>query len=238
MSEKYTGTFAFHYSAFRPPLHKMILERVLDNHKEFENGLDVGCGTGYSAVALAEYCRHVYGIDPSEEMLKQAAPHQKIIYAHGFGDSLPIPDDSINIVTFAGSLFYAKSQELVQELQRVCKKQAVIVPYDFEILLDDILQKCGIYLKKTISEYDHKVNFTGNPNFSEILAGNEQISLDVTATELAHVILADSNYFKVVSEKYNVSDPFSDLVRELEILNTHHCLSANIYFSKYILKAN
>lgn len=85
----------------------MILERVLFEEEVFNQGLDVGCGTGYSAGALAKYCTHIYGIDPSQSMLEEARPHEKITYRQGRGQDLPLPDKSIDVVTFAGSLFYA-----------------------------------------------------------------------------------------------------------------------------------
>ena len=80
MSEYYNQAVANHYSSYRPPIHKMILESVLSNEEVFSKGLDVGCGTGYSTVALAEYCLQVYGIDPSQSMLEEARPHEKITY--------------------------------------------------------------------------------------------------------------------------------------------------------------
>src|SRR5690625_4484968 len=70
--ERYDANAAAHYAAYRPPLHAMILGRVLTGNASFDIGLDIGCGTGYSAVALAKYCKFVYGIDPSPSMLNRA----------------------------------------------------------------------------------------------------------------------------------------------------------------------
>jgi ubiquinone/menaquinone biosynthesis C-methylase UbiE len=106
MTGDYNRAIATQYSSYRPPLHEMILDRVLSNEETFSNGLDVGCGTGYSAVALAKYCRRVYGVEPSQSMLDEAMPHAKITYLKGAGDGMPIPGNSIDVVTFAVSLFY------------------------------------------------------------------------------------------------------------------------------------
>jgi hypothetical protein len=45
-AERYDSTSARHYAAFRPPLHSLILERVIGPSESFQVGLDIGCGTG------------------------------------------------------------------------------------------------------------------------------------------------------------------------------------------------
>src|SRR5699024_11326965 len=65
-STAYSDLLAYHYSAYRPPLHALILKRLLAPENSFQTGVDIGCGTGYSARALAPYCEHVYGVDPSQ----------------------------------------------------------------------------------------------------------------------------------------------------------------------------
>lgn len=233
MSEKYDEATANHYSAYRPPLHKMILKKVISINEKFGNGLDIGCGTGYSAIALAKYCSHVYGIEPSKSMLKEAISHENISYLQGSGDSLPVPDNSINIVTFAGSLFYTKSNELIKELGRVCLDKSVIIIYDFRILLDDILNHFNIVPSNTFSNYDYEVNFNDHAHFTNIIAHKEQINLTIGAENLAHIMLGDSNIYSAFVKKYNVTDPFQVLVKELKTVNTEWALKVNIYFSKY-----
>jgi SAM-dependent methyltransferase len=233
MSEQYNQVTATHYSAYRPPLHAMILARVLSGEEWFNQGLDVGCGTGYSAIALAKYCAHIYGIDPSQSMLEEASCHEKVSYHQGAGEAIPLPDQSVDIVTFAGSLFYAKSELLIQELKRVCRPQAWIIPYDFEVLLEDTLLQCGLKPQKIASNYDHEVNFSDRMDFIEIIQGKEQVKLEVTAGELAHILLSSTERYEAFVEKYRSADPFPLLVKELERMEKLHHLKVNIYFSKY-----
>ncbi|WP_436716151.1 class I SAM-dependent methyltransferase [Roseiconus lacunae] len=54
MAHQYTDAVASHYAAYRPPLHELILMRVISNQTRFCDGLDVGCGTGRSSGALAK----------------------------------------------------------------------------------------------------------------------------------------------------------------------------------------
>lgn len=233
MGEQYNQATAIHYAAYRPPLHAMILGRMLSNEEKFNQGLDVGCGTGYSAIALAKYCAQVYGIDPSQSMLDKTTPHEKITYRHGAGADLPIPDQSIDIVTFAGSLIYAKSELLIKELKRVCRTQAWIIPYDFEVLLADTLLECGLQPQQVESNYDHEINFSDCADFIELIRQKEQVNIEVTATELAHILLSSSYHYQAFLEKYAAADPHPLLVRDLKKTNQKHYLKVNIYFSKY-----
>jgi SAM-dependent methyltransferase len=236
MTEHYDWAVATHYSSYRPPLHQMILQKALSSEEPFGDGLDVGCGTGYSAVALADHCLRVYGVEPSRSMLDRAIPHAKITYLNGTGGNLPLPDHSVDVVTFAGSLFYAKSDALIEEMKRVCRSRALAIPYDFEILLDDVVQQCGIDTNETELHYDHATNFSDCAVFREIMLGREQVSLEVTAAELAHITLSESHYYRAFVEKYGVPDPFAALTSELAAIRSRHLLKANIYFSKYELQ--
>jgi SAM-dependent methyltransferase len=233
MSEKYDKVIAGHYSAYRPPLHKMILEKIIPIDEKFGKGLDIGCGTGYSAIALTNYCSHVYGIEPSDSMLKAAVLDEKITYLKGSGDSLPILNKSINIVTFAGSLFYAKSAALLKELHRVCLDKSAIIIYDFMVLLDDILNHFNIARNKSISNYDYQVNLNDNIDFNKIIAHKEQINITIAADNLAHILLGDSNIYNGFVNKFNVTDPFPMLVNELQTVSQKWTLKVNINFSKY-----
>lgn len=236
MSESYSQAVATHYESYRPPLHEAILGKIFTGEEAFDQGLDVGCGTGYSAAALTKYCRHVYAIDPSQSMLERATPREKITYRQGTGEDIPLPDKAVDVITFAGSLFYAKSALLIKEMKRVCRSGAIVVPYDFEVLLDDVLLRCGINLEKARSDYDHEVNFSDIADFAEVIVGAEQVSLEVTASELAHVLLSSTQRFEAFVEKYNVTDPFPPLVSELECTVKQWSVCVNTYFSKYRLK--
>jgi len=235
MTEQYNREVATHYRSYRPPLHQMILGRVLSSGETFYDGLDVGCGTGHSSVALAQHCLRVYGIDPSQSMLDEAMPHVKITYLKAAGEYIPLRDRSVDVVTFAGSLFYTKSDAFLRELKRVCRQQALAIPYDFELLLNDALRQYGIGSQVPGPDYDHNVNFSDCADFLEITAGHEQVTLEVSATEFAHILLSNSHLYEEFVLKYGASDPFPALTDELGIPKKKYTLEVNIYFSKYQL---
>jgi ubiquinone/menaquinone biosynthesis C-methylase UbiE len=64
--------------------------------------LDVGCGTGRLAVALAERGARVWGVDPSEEMLAQARAHAegKVALKRASAEALPFKDGWFEAAVF------------------------------------------------------------------------------------------------------------------------------------------
>lgn len=234
MNEHYDETSAAHYAAYRPPLHRLILSKVLAEHESYEFGLDVGCGTGHSSVALTRYCQHVVGIEPSDLMLKRASWAANIEYMRGSAESIPVPDRSADIVTLAGSLFYVNISSLVVELKRVCRVNAFIVPYDFRVSLEGILSELQI---RPTSNYDPAVNLSGKVEFDEIALSSGRIDLELMPSELAHLILATSPRFQAISKKFSSMAPFDALHRELMTRSVGlFSVEAEIFYSKYRIK--
>ena len=236
MSAVYSHTSAFHYAAYRPKLHRAILDRLLFGGTIFPVGLDIGCGTGQSAIALAQYCSSVYAIDSSPAMLELALPGEHVSYHQGSADDLPLRDTVVDITTLAGSQFYVKSDGLVMELLRVCRPQAVVVVYDFNIRTADLLACCGIPPIKSRSDYNHAVNFSDRTEFNELSAGEDEAEIKLSASEAAHLFLAQSRNHEAFAKKYDTADPFSDLARELRNKRDRYQLKTDIYFSMYRLK--
>jgi len=234
MTEQYNQSVAKHYAAYRPPFHHLILSRVIRQDESFQTGLDIGCGTGYSTIALTDYCERVFGLDPNEPMLEKASENPKITYICGTGNDLSfVPTQSIDIVTFAGSLFYAKSDSLRNGLLKTCNREAAIIVYDFEVLIGKVMTEIGIDLPPVSSDYDHSVNFSDWTEFFPEVLETEQLDLELSSAEFAHVMLADSNRFIAFSERFQTGDPYTPLVDYFESKGLKHQLHAVICFSRY-----
>jgi ubiquinone/menaquinone biosynthesis C-methylase UbiE len=237
MEKQYDLITAKHYAAYRPPLHKIIIEKCINRDNQFQQGLDIGCGTGQSAIALADYCSKVIGIEPSRDMLKMSIIHPKIEYKEYDKKKLAFPDSTFDVVTFAGSLFYAKSQELLDEVVRVCQDFSTIILYDFNVSFEDIYSRLNILHQIENTNYDYKVDFSGleNNELDKLTSFEEIISLKITSSNLAHLILSMKRAYKVIVKKYNVTDPFTLLVEKLETMTDRnlHELKAKIYYTNY-----
>jgi ubiquinone/menaquinone biosynthesis C-methylase UbiE len=91
--------------------------------------LDLGCGTGRFSEALAvRFDADVVGIDPSTKMLEQAQRKrrdQRIRYDLGRGESIPLPDDSVDLI-FMSMIFhhFDDPKQAARECRRVLRSGA------------------------------------------------------------------------------------------------------------------
>ncbi|KLV04100.1 hypothetical protein ABT56_15935 [Photobacterium aquae] len=232
MSEQYNSEISQHYAAYRPPLHQMILNEILAG-QHLACGVDIGCGTGISTVALSHYCQNVYGVDPSQDMLDQTKPADGIHYSQGSGEHLPLPDHCADVVTFAGSLSYAKSDALVTELERVCAANATVIVYDFEVLLCEYMSLLGIETAATPSNYDHAINLSDYKTLVERQIITSQLTLDVNAQQLAHILFSSSTRYEQLCQHFGQQGAFASVVEKLGGINALLPIKVDIYYSTY-----
>ena len=213
MSTEYDPITAKHYAAYRPSLHLPILKKVLGN-AHFTLGLDVGCGTGQSALALTNCCDKVIAIDPSESMLQNAMPQSQVEYQHCNGQDLEFEANTFDCITFAGSLYYAKTQHLLNEILKVTKPTGQIIIYDFEILLDDTLRQLGVTPPTNQElDYDHDTDFSGldtsKLHFQKKI--KEKIDFKISTTNLGHLLLGDSDHNALLAGKLGETNVYNKL---------------------------
>ena len=238
MSKDYDQITAFHYSVFRPSLHTKILDEYLKGHEKYNFGLDVGSGTGQSSIALANYCKQVIGLEPSKEMLSRSLPHPNVDYAHYDLKEIDFEKNTFDIITFAGSLYYAKSQYLLNDLVRVCNHSAIILIYDFEILLVGVLELLNIRRDSTPkSEYDHQVDFSGldESKIDIVKRINNQIPIGISVPNLTHLILSFKDIYIQLLELYESQELYHQIARELssKLDNNEVNVQANTYLTVY-----
>lgn len=218
MSKEYDKISAFHYSAFRPELHSQILNETFGEHGKHNLGLDVGCGTGHSSIALANSCEKVIGIEPSIEMLNKSLKHPSVEYALYNLKYLDFANDYFDIITFAGSLYYAKSQQLLNEVVRVSKHTAKILVYDFELFLDDVLSMLNVdSYSKQKSEYNHQENFSGlnQQNIKIEKELKKSVSVEISTSNLSHLLLSSKDNYDILLESFGYDNLYNKVSGKL-----------------------
>ncbi|MDA0149865.1 class I SAM-dependent methyltransferase [Vibrio sp. LaRot3] len=242
MSDVYDREISLHYAAYRPPIHDMIIEQYLAQLPQFSFGLDIGCGAGASSHAIAPICQHVVGIDPSEAMIDQAKAADNIRYIVGTGNSTSLPDSRVDLVTFAGSLPYAKSSALIEELRRVCRPNARVVVYDFEVQYQAWLRLLEVEVEPRSSNYDHGINFDDCGEFSAIECKKERLLLPVEATQLAHLLCSSQKRYVALQQRFGIENGFELLVEAIESLCAQRgsslSLEIDCYYSAYHIKVD
>ncbi|TAE27272.1 MAG: class I SAM-dependent methyltransferase [Candidatus Kapaibacterium sp.] len=103
--------------------------------------LEVGCGAGSLAIAMAQAGFRVTCVDVSSEALRKAAHRAQtlavqgeqtikhdITWKQGFAEALPFPDKSFDAITCCHTLEHVRDlQTTVQELKRVARMRIVVV---------------------------------------------------------------------------------------------------------------
>ena len=234
MSNDYDNITAYHYSAYRPALHLPILESCLEG-KYFEKGLDIGCGTGHSSIALANFCNEIVGLEPSSDMLTKTIFDKKVNYLHWEAKKLPFPNFYFEIVTLAGSWYYGQSQYLLDEITRVTRSGGKVLLYDFNIVLNEVLSVLNI--PNTESIYNHQVNFSKfqSNHLQEVEMKKSSMTFSITSQELAHLILSVKPYYLLLEQKWGKQAVLSKTENTIQpyLMSTGSILSTYIYSTLY-----
>ena len=133
-------------------MHRLWKRRLvrLAQVRPGEHALDVCCGTGDVAFALAEAGARVTGLDFSDAMLRVArqkstvhqpslgscgsarSPQSTVEFVRGDAQQIPFPDNSFDIVTIGyGLRNLADLDAGIREMLRVCKTGGRLLVLDF-----------------------------------------------------------------------------------------------------------
>ena len=129
--------------------------------------LDVGCGAGHTAIALAGRAREVVALDLTEAMLEQAKALawarglENVSFRHGDASALPFEDDSFDLVACRQCAHhFARPDLAVQEVARVLKPGGVFLLVD-TVSTDDPAQdtflNCFEFLRDPSHVRDHNL---------------------------------------------------------------------------------
>jgi len=230
MLDSYSNAMATLYQSYRPPLHELLLKRVLKNQK-FKKILDIGCGTGISSVALTSYGSEVYGYDPSPSMILKAQEHSNTTCVHQL-EKLP---SQFDLVVFFGSLTYVDDVDF-DRYQRYVKPKGYLLCCDFQVDYQPVISKLSIIQDTT--SYDHAKNLASYEVHSYQTISNDQyeVEFECSIDQLSHLLLSETTIQKSIQEVYD--DPQTS--KHLRFaLNTYFPekqvkLIATLYYSYYI----
>ncbi len=101
--------------------------------------LDIASGSGYGTKMLAKTAKHVYGVDINETAINYSQKHfnaKNIEYLVGDGVSIPLPDNSVDVVITFETIEHIKDYtKFIDEVMRVLKPDGLAVvstPNDVE----------------------------------------------------------------------------------------------------------
>lgn len=129
-----TPAMAAGYARARPPVHRALLERCFARlGRRFVQAVDVGCGSGVSTRALADFATRRAGFEPAAGMLAYAgAVAPGAVFFAAAAEAIPLRDACADLMTAAGSLNYVAGLDaFFGEAARVLSRDGVLLVYDF-----------------------------------------------------------------------------------------------------------
>lgn len=121
------------YLKGRPQYHSFVIGKIKESLAIKESvsfALDVGCGTGFSSVALKTIAKRVVGIDLSREMINLAIEADGVEYMVSSAESLPVFDDKFDLITVSQAIHWIDRTKFFAEADKVLKPNSFIVAYD------------------------------------------------------------------------------------------------------------
>jgi SAM-dependent methyltransferase len=100
--------------------------------------VDLGCGTGRSTAIWSERAEQVIGIEPSDEMRRQALDNlpslpaaARIAYQAGVAHQTGLESGSVDVVTCAQAFHWMEPSATLAEIARILRPGGVFAAYDY-----------------------------------------------------------------------------------------------------------
>jgi ubiquinone/menaquinone biosynthesis C-methylase UbiE len=121
------------YARGRPYFHPHVIHKIkefLALQKPYDCSLDIGCGTGQSALALKEISDYVVATDVSAAMLSQAPPDRRILYIQAAAESLPMAGSHFDLATVSLAFQWFDRTRFFTEAYRLLRKDGWLIIYN------------------------------------------------------------------------------------------------------------
>jgi SAM-dependent methyltransferase len=120
------------YRRFRPMYPQELFDYLASITPTRKRAWDCATGNGQAAIALADYFDLVTATDASEEQIKEAMVHPKILYEVSTAENSELDDKSQDLITVANALHWFDIDAFFHEAKRVLKKKGVVAAWCYE----------------------------------------------------------------------------------------------------------
>lgn len=212
------------YAKGRPYFHHQVIRWVnafLNLEKPVPRALDIGCGTGLSAVALKEIANNIIALDISYDMLATAPRDRHIYYINTTAENLPFAAASFDLLTVSSAFHWFDKKRFVKESRRVLR------PGGWAIIYDNYFTACAekcpqfthwyreVYLKRYPTPPRHTAFKPEDWKDTELLFVGEEPYENIvsfTCDRLIDYLLTQTN---IISAVENGRDSFGGVVKWL-----------------------
>jgi len=243
------------YRKFRPKAPNVVVEKSIQYLKKrtrlqncadkFQLMVDVGCGSGQTTEPFASYFEKIIGIDASASQIACAPkkfPH--IEYLVGKGESIPVDDESVDLITCGAAVHWLDFPVFLGECHRVLKPNGCLLLYNYDYVKLYPQFKTSLKKEEIIaSELKAKSNFLKTCRFHSIMRNigdhykvlfdviqsdnkerteNIEISADWTLDDVKNHFRSLSGYQTMMREKLeNLKQTYGEEITNEEFLLNH-----------------
>lgn len=125
------------YARYRPHYPVALFEFLSSLTEGHTTAWDCGTGNGQAATALAAYYDHVIATDPSEQQIRNAAPHERVTYRVEKAEATTISSALVDLLTIANAMHWFDLELFYAEVNRVVKSNGVIAAWCYGVPLVD-----------------------------------------------------------------------------------------------------
>ncbi len=183
--------------------------------------LDIASGSGYGTHLLSQTAKKVYGVDISDisiQYAQQTYGAENIEYLVGDGEKIPLPDNSVEIVTSFETIEHIPNyRQFMKEVSRVLKDDGLFVlstPNDVEFAegnhfhlhefeYKELLKLIDVHFKHTKSYFQG--TWVYNALVDEDTMSNER-TFDITTMNTAPIPRDKSIYFYVLCSNRTITE--------------------------------
>jgi ubiquinone/menaquinone biosynthesis C-methylase UbiE len=171
-----------------------VLQVVLDA-VDVRDGtvIDVGCGTGEMARALAEHGARVVGVD-SAEMLSRLAVDDRtagVRLLEGRAEDLPVADGTANVVLCVASLHHVAAARMARAVQETAR---VLKPGGRALFIEPLVE-CTYYMITRLAEEETEARRQAH----QAIAGAEEAGFEQEREEFFFIERSLEDFRKLVN---------------------------------------
>lgn len=216
------------YAKYRPYFHPLVIEKIktyLQLQRPVRFAVDVGCGSGHSAVALKEIASLVAGLDISAEMLAYAERTSGVHYIQAAAEKLAIKSNSADLLTSSMAYHWFKPEQFFAEVRRILKDRAFLIIFNngfrgqmksnpaFERWASQVYEEH--YPTPPRNAAPMTSEFAGQHGFRFLHQEDYQNEVEFTVEELAAYLITQSNVIAATEQgRKNVEDVYEWLIAQ------------------------
>ncbi|MEO6489081.1 MAG: class I SAM-dependent methyltransferase [Ferruginibacter sp.] len=158
------------YARYRPQYPSSLFKYISGIVNDKQLAWDCGTGNGQSAIELSQYFEKVFATDFSQQQLDHAHQAANIMYALEPAENTSLLPNTIDLVTVAQALHWFNFDGFYAEVRRVCKPDAILAVWMYDLLkIDPNIDKLiYLYHFQTLEKYWDKERKYVDDKYSSI----------------------------------------------------------------------